>query len=58
VAWALKRWCRKKPAGVCHGNNVDVGDVIEIKDNLDDDHKLLRNAHIGVVRLLPLPPIT
>ena len=48
----------KKPAGVCHGNNVDVGNVIEIKDSLDDDHKLLRDAHIGVVRLLPLPPIT
>jgi len=43
---------------VRHGNNVDMGDVIKIKDSLDDGHKPLRDAHIGVVRLLPLPPIT
>jgi len=48
----------KKPAGACHGNNVDMGNVIKIKDSLDDDHKPLRDAHVGVMCLLPLPPIT
>jgi len=46
----------KKPTGAHHGNDVDVGDVIKIKDSLDGDHKLLPDAHVGVVRLPPLPP--
>jgi len=48
----------KKPAEARHGNNVDVGDVIKIKDSLDDDHKPLHDAHVSVVHLLPLPPTT